>query len=1707
MVENVSSATQGFASFANGGVDPRTGLYSFSLNIPVAPANALAGPAFDLVLSFNPLGGDDWGYGQGWAPSLSRLQRTAPRTLALSTGERFATGAQNGEPQVFQRKLESFRLFRDSPNAGRVVHRSGQVEHLSYPGYGDYLVPVVIEGPDGRWIKLIYDNDQSRARLKCIEDEAGNELLRIQKSGSNLLLYPASSEDDFVYTMTFQSGRLQSLSLPESIGGQWSFGYYANDHYPTINQVIQPLGAVEQLAYTEVHKVPGGRPDLPRVTEYRLMPLGGADTVVQTFGYSSGEKNFLGYNEVSIWPEDGSDPLYAVRSDYEYGSTVTQADGGTARSIERVYNRFHLQLREATTQGHCRFTRTTHYGDLRAKTFDEQAHTFQLPLGVTSAWYDTYTHEAREENTEASYDVHGNVVRQVDASGIETRITYYAAAGEEGCPADPWGFVRHMKRSTRLPAPTAAEQGIEGGGLVQVTEFRYTALPLPALAKAGLTRQVPGARAASHYLLVARETTLVLAKAEDTAALASQTVAYDYYQDIRESLSFGRLKTRTADYGGHSSTQTHVYEALGGEAAHGMRLAGQAAPAARLRTTITHANSDNTGATSTVEQSLRTGQTLSSVDAVGVDTASRYDGLGRLLSLAVAPGSDISAERTFSYTGHVPGSLAEQRETNAAGVTRRAQVDGLGRTVARYLDSGWRAAPASPLTWEGRYNVFGQLVAETGYDDCGEGGAVVGLVTTHAYDDWGQLRASTGPDGVCQVNQTHPLGTTGPVTRRFRQYTDADGNEHHDGVRETRYNRQGLPWETTFTDADGTLAERVRYTYDGFGALLRAEQLYSTWADTGTSQQSRTTAYQYDAWGRLVLTTLPNGDLVGQGYAAHSPQALLATLSYGRRADTLTALANRDFDQLARVTRLSQGGRTAQWAYHGASPAPCQATLADGSTLGYTYQPALTASPLTVTSASQGVDFTYHPVTGQLQQATPQTSAHAGKATADAIDCQYHYNPLGQLTQEQRQGGTFTTAYSHSVQGRRLSRDDGAGAVHWRYDANGRPRQATSGQAVTTFGYDPLGNVTEWACAGVKTTVTLDSFGREAQRRLASEAGDETLQRYVLQWHGDGTLAGRDTYAGSGSEPVLKERFHYDQRNRLSRHDCSGDAGWLPRDRFGNAYTRQVFLLDALDNVTRVVTTQADKASCTSVFSYASDDPCQLASAEHTRGGKVFFSETFTYDTLGRMTQRTAGSQGTTLEYDSLGRLNALTDARGRNEYLYDPHGSLCAVVHGGQRQERFYDGYAIDHLRSGDAVQRYLRSAGTPLAWVNAEGQATALLADSAGSVTGEWRQTLLSRAVYSAYGDHHGVEGEAEQALGYNGELREAEHGGYLLGRGYRLYDPGLMCFNQPDSDSPFGAGGLNPYRYAQGNPIMLHDPSGHAPMPVWDASTLPYYVEPEKQEQSGGWLGKLFSIVGWGFVAWEAWSLVQIVVGVVTAPVGGAMLAMAGAAALTAASLGTGIASMIDPDNSALMYAGIGLGITSGLATSKAMGMVARAGGAGKNAAPRLTSSAAGDDWQFLPKSQLPRINVYSDLGSPYGERFTVNPIFDAGLPRRNSAPGRLGQQSSRSRTVSSSSSSSIDSAEWADLNRRAEAIINPRRVEESVTPAGSMSSRRSSINSISTDSSSSSANTVIETQQGSASAPKPGFSSPYIDAARRANSNLAGGGPVHSARAIT
>ena len=166
--------------------------------------------------------------------------------------------------------------------------------------------------------------------------------------------------------------------------------------------------------------------------------------------------------------------------------------------------------------------------------------------------------------------------------------------------------------------------------------------------------------------------------------------------------------------------------------------------------------------------------------------------------------------------------------------------------------------------------------------------------------------------------------------------------------------------------------------------------------------------------------------------------------------------------------------------------------------------------------------------------------------------------------------------------------------------------------------------------------------------------------------------------------------------------------------------------------------------------------------------------------------------------------------------YDYDPLDRLTGLLpHPQAPRQRFYRQNRLATDIQGDVQHSIVRHGDQLLALQrhDATSSASTLLAtDPQHSVLYTVSATEQQAMAYSPYG-HHPTVGANQQLLGFNGECADPVTGHYLLGNGYRAFNPVLMRFNSPDSWSPFGKGGINCYRYCLNNPVNYRDPSGHA------------------------------------------------------------------------------------------------------------------------------------------------------------------------------------------------------------------------------------------------------------------------------------------------------
>ncbi|WP_458130616.1 RHS repeat-associated core domain-containing protein [Pseudomonas sp. R3-41] len=117
-------------------------------------------------------------------------------------------------------------------------------------------------------------------------------------------------------------------------------------------------------------------------------------------------------------------------------------------------------------------------------------------------------------------------------------------------------------------------------------------------------------------------------------------------------------------------------------------------------------------------------------------------------------------------------------------------------------------------------------------------------------------------------------------------------------------------------------------------------------------------------------------------------------------------------------------------------------------------------------------------------------------------------------------------------------------------------------------------------------------------------------------------------------------------------------------------------------------------------------------------------------------------------------------------------------------------------------------------LAMLQHEGQSTntrLLTTDEQRSLLSTIDAGSFQSLAYTPYG-YLSLERRLMKMLGFKGERPDPVTGHYLLGNGYRAFNPVLMRFNSPDSWSPFGKGGINAYAAFDGDPINKNDPNGH-------------------------------------------------------------------------------------------------------------------------------------------------------------------------------------------------------------------------------------------------------------------------------------------------------
>lgn len=105
------------------------------------------------------------------------------------------------------------------------------------------------------------------------------------------------------------------------------------------------------------------------------------------------------------------------------------------------------------------------------------------------------------------------------------------------------------------------------------------------------------------------------------------------------------------------------------------------------------------------------------------------------------------------------------------------------------------------------------------------------------------------------------------------------------------------------------------------------------------------------------------------------------------------------------------------------------------------------------------------------------------------------------------------------------------------------------------------------------------------------------------------------------------------------------------------------------------------------------------------------------------------------------------------------------------------------------------------------------------------------VTRFSYDPYGTNV-REATSSLLLAFTGERQDPILAVAHLGNGYRAFSHVLMRSSIPDTESPFGSGGVNPYVYCGSDPLNRVDPSGHIFRQIIELGELIARMENEKK-----------------------------------------------------------------------------------------------------------------------------------------------------------------------------------------------------------------------------------------------------------------------------------
>jgi RHS repeat-associated protein len=662
---------------------------------------------------------------------------------------------------------------------------------------------------------------------------------------------------------------------------------------------------------------------------------------------------------------------------------------------------------------------------------------------------------------------------------------------------------------------------------------------------------------------------------------------------------------------------------------------------------------------------------LSPPDAAGARSGSAM----RYATFAAAAGSNAP---TVAGVPDIPQSaitlpIAQDRclESQAAGSAALAcSASGLVSTLYEYQASTPEARSSFELRRTVQDPTGAALASESFYDQVGNVTAVEGPrgaadLIVHVYDKARRLLSTTFP-------------AVAGVTAKIQNTFDADGRQI------SQAHSQGANWvsKTVAYDARGLIASStgvdgspINYAYDAAGRQIESRQDVD-----GTTRVTRTS---FDAAGRPLVNTLAAGSPVEQAYATvqYTPNGQIASQTdAGGRAIT------RCYDGFDRLIEQRYP------APDGSSPAPACSALAAGAAL-----------PAGVTRET----YTYA-ANGDLASATLR----------DGNTLRYTFDPAGQLTHKEVPGAERSVSYTYDLLGRRTAANlpggNAALSVTWAYDKIGRVISSTGAYGHTvSYSHDAAlaWSQMRWP-DGFTAQYNFDVRGRisavaEASGAALANFEYDELSRRSAATYGNGNT--RSTYT-----------FDAQQRLASIQHDLAGadqDIGYgFTYNQAGQIRTRSVsnpaFGLADAEIVEKKYASAAGAAGANALNQYDRVSPDDRTLTYDGQGNLVKDASAaavadYTFDAEGRL----LSAKGSQFTYDAIGRLASIVREGWASRLVYDGQELIAEMdVNNGSTVRRTVYGPNVNeplHVYDmGVQTWLYADERGSIVAGANATGQ-----------------------------------------------------------------------------------------------------------------------------------------------------------------------------------------------------------------------------------------------------------------------------------------------------------------------------------------------------------------------------------------------------------------